>query len=862
MHKDSISMRQFVVLKFGGTSVASRKNWATIGKIAEKSLQSDAAAVVVCSAVTGVSNLLESIAQKIATGQECESVMIACRNIHESLCRDMNLDFTEVLGPLFADLERLIHHAVAAGDFSARIQAAVMAHGELLSTRVGAAFLQQRGLPVRWVDARECLQAQEVAGVSQAGNFLTASCTFDFDAHLVERFSAWAPAIILTQGFIAYNKNGETVLLGRGGSDTSASYFAAKLHARRCEIWTDVPGMYTANPREVSEARQLRQLDYDEAQEIASMGAKVLHPRCLAPLKHASIPLHVVSTLEPERAGTVISHSALRANPCVKAISTKSNITLLSIENLGMWQQAGFLADLFSCFKQQGISIDLVSTSESNVTVSIDPLANALNPQAMDTLLAELKILGKVTMIYPCAVVSLVGQEIRSILHQLGPALEVFEEQKVYLVAQAASDLNLTFVVEESARNQLVAKLHQLLFENNWNHSQFGEPWQQRKNAATYWWQEKQGELLNLATTTSPLYVYDEATLQSAVTQLQGIKAIDRIFYALKANSNEDILRLFYKRNIGFECVSLGELNKVFSLFPGIDPQRVLFTPNFAPRHEYAYALEKKCFVTLDSVYPLQQWPDLFRGQSLLVRLDPGQGRGHHQHVKTAGEQSKFGIAMGEVPALRELVARLEVHVVGLHAHAGSGITDPRHWAGIATFLLEMTRHFPEARYLNLGGGLAVPTQLHDGALNLAELEESLQKLRREYSQYEFWLEPGRFLVAHAGVLLARVTQLKEKNGISFIGIDAGMNSLLRPALYGAYHPMVNLSRLHDAAEVTAHIVGPICESADTLGYSRRFPATQEDDVVLIANTGAYGRVMASQYNCRNPAEEHFCKGL
>src|SRR5690606_8274046 len=154
----------------------------------------------------------------------------------------------------------------------------------------------------------------------------------------------------------------------------------------RCEIWTDVPGMFTANPRDVPTARLLRRLDYDEAQEISSMGAKVLHPRCIAPCKAAHIPLSIHSTDRPEMQGTVISDDPAGTTPQVKAITRKSGVMLVSMETFGMWQQVGFLADLFHIFKEHGVSIDLVSTSEANVTCSLDQAATALPNSVLEAL--------------------------------------------------------------------------------------------------------------------------------------------------------------------------------------------------------------------------------------------------------------------------------------------------------------------------------------------------------------------------------------------------------------------------------------------------------------------------------------------
>jgi diaminopimelate decarboxylase/aspartate kinase len=192
---------------------------------------------------------------------------------------------------------------------------------------------------------------------------------------------------------------------------------------------------------------------------------------------------------------------------------------------------------------------------------------------------------------------------------------------------------------------------------------------------------------------------------------------------------------------------------------------------------------------------------------------------------------------------------------VGLHAHTGSGVGAADVWREQLDRFLEVLPAFPEVRVLDLGGGLGVPYRRGQVGFDLDRLDELLTQTLEGFD-LEIWLEPGRYLVAESGVLLSRVTQLKNKGQYQYLGISTGMNSLIRPALYGAYHDIVNLSRLTASADHHYRVVGPICESGDVLGESRFLPASEEGDVILIANTGAYGRVMASQYNRRSPARE------
>jgi len=856
---------RWVVLKFGGTSVSSLSNWKTIKGIVRSRLNEGLRPMLVCSALSGVSDLLEKMLEATEHGNH-KIVINEIKQKHFTLAEALGLDGAKILGSFFSKLSQLAQGASLTGEVSPRLHAQVMALGELMSTHLGAVYLDHQELPTTWFDARDALAAEEVDLISTQQKYLSATCCYDTDQNLSDRLGALPTPTIITQGFIARNEQGRTVLLGRGGSDTSATYFAAKLSAVRCEIWTDVPGVYSANPRQVPTARLLKHLDYEEAQEITSMGAKVLHPRCISPMEAADIPLHIRCTTHPKLSGTVISSQTPFDGAQVKAIVAKNNILLISMEAEGMWQQVGFLADVFACYKKLGLNIDLVSSSENNVTVTLDGISNTLTPEIIDSLLEELALHCKPRKIESCASVSLVGRNIRTIIHQLGPAFEVFEEAKIHLVSQAANDLNISFVVDENEVNKMVQRLHRILFEHHRSDALLGPTWSEvfedeEKRLTpmpTAWWREKRDELLALAAQDSPLYVYNQGTLREAAEELQKLSPVNRIFYSIKANPYPQILELFYQMDLGFECVSPGEVNHILSLFPDIDRQRILFTPNFAPRAEYEHGLGQNVIVTLDNLYPLRAWPDLFAGREIFIRIDPGHGRGHHDFVKTAGSQSKFGVSLGQIDELVKLVKKCGTRVVGLHAHSGSGILTPGNWREVASVLASLTDRLGDVRVLDLGGGLGVVEKPGQIELDLRQVSEELAQVKEVYPQLELWLEPGRFLVAHAGVLLVHVTQTKQKGNIRYVGVNTGMNTLIRPALYGAYHEIVNLTRLYDTKRVLVNVVGPICETGDVLGHERNLPAAKESDVLLIAVVGAYGHAMSSQYNLRPPAQEKF----
>jgi diaminopimelate decarboxylase/aspartate kinase len=193
---------------------------------------------------------------------------------------------------------------------------------------------------------------------------------------------------------------------------------------------------------------------------------------------------------------------------------------------------------------------------------------------------------------------------------------------------------------------------------------------------------------------------------------------------------------------------------------------------------------------------------------------------------------------------------------VGLHAHTGSGVLSADSWRPTGDRLLELAREFPEVRYLDIGGGLGVPEKPGQAPLDLQALDRDLAELKAAVGGRSLWIEPGRFIVAQSGVLLAQATQTKGKGDVQYLGVRTGMNSLIRPALYGAYHEIVNLSRLDQAATEITTVVGPICETGDRLGSDRLLPPAEEGDVILIANAGAYGQVMSSLYNLRERVPE------
>ncbi|HET8764425.1 MAG TPA: bifunctional aspartate kinase/diaminopimelate decarboxylase [Rhodanobacter sp.] len=852
----------WIVMKFGGTSVATLPRWQNIRELAASRRAEGARVLVVVSALSGITDALKQLCAERDAGKRAAAAGAIAQR-HQALLADMGLAMPATLGARLDELAKLAAQGPAhPGELA--WSALIQAHGELLSSALGAAFLTHAGLPTQWVDARECLSAFALPNQNGRTRLLSAMVDAKPDPALSARLAGQGDMFI-TQGFIARDADGHTVLLGRGGSDTSAAYFGAMLRAARVETWTDVAGMFTANPRQVPTARLLQKLDYEEAQEIASTGAKVLHPRCLSPLREPRVPLLIKDTNHPELEGTVIGPQVREHARSVKAISARKGITLVSMESVGMWQEVGFLADVFAQFKKHGLSVDLISSAETNVTVSLDPTENLLDSDAVAALASDLAKVCRVKVIAPCAAVTLVGRGMRSMLHMLSTVLAEFDQLRVHLISQSSNNLNLTFVVDEDVVDTLVPHLHELLISGGAlradDDALFGPSWQTLYGAgepvsATVWWRHaaERAQLLALAAQRTPRYVYHLPTARAQARALKALGAVDRVHYAVKANTHPAILRALAGEGLGFECVSPGELDAVIGAVPETTP--LLFTPNFASRADYERGLATRATVTLDALHPMEHWGELFRGREISLRLDLGRGLGHHEKVRTGGAGSKFGLPLDQLDAFLRLADTHGVIVRGLHAHLGSGILKAEHWGEVHGQLASIADRIGSITYLDIGGGLGVPSHPGEAALDMAELDAVLRQVKAAYPHYQVWLEPGRFLVADAGVLLTRFTQTKGKGAWRYLGVDTGMNSLIRPALYDAWHEIVNLTRLDEPGTGLFQVVGPICESGDILGSDRRLPEPQEGDVVLIAQAGAYGKVMSSQYNLRGDTEE------
>src|SRR5690606_26032408 len=357
------------------------------------------------------------------------------------------------------------------------------------------------------------------------------------------------------------------------------------------------------------------------------------------------------------------------------------------------------------------------------------------------------------------------------------------------------------FVIDEADADGLLPQLHAALIDSGAMPVQetevFGPRWREINGAVRPrpqpWWQLERPRLLQLAQTGTPRYVYHLPTVRERARQLKELAAVDRRYYAIKANPHPAILNALAEEGFGLECVSLAEIRHVFAVGPGIAPARVLCTPSFAPREEYEQALALGVTVTVDNVELLRNWPETFRGRSLWLRIDLGHGDGHHEKVNTGGKEAKFGLSAQRVDEFVQEARGLGVVITGLHAHLGSGVENMGHWRQMCDELAGFARRFGTVATLDIGGGLPIPYAPEDEPFDLEAWAASLAEVRAVHPAFGLVIEPGRFLVAEAGVLLARATQVVEKDGVVRVGLDAGMNALVRPAMYDAWHDIVNL---------------------------------------------------------------------
>lgn len=473
---------KWIVLKFGGTSVAGRKQWNTIANLAQARLEAGYRVLLVCSAVAGVTNQLSALAYNPDSPDRLDDLLELHRGLGDSLGVNEQNWLPEARLMLERCLQDLSH------DPGPRFHAALLAMGEWLSTKIGCCYLRQT-LDTGWVDSREALEVVQEKDMSPARQWLSAACHAAEAPGLAGRWSALNP-VLITQGFVAKNREGETALLGRGGSDTSAALLAGRLAAEKLEIWTDVPGLFSADPRFIGAARLLTVVDYSEALEMAASGARVVHPRAIRAAAATGTPIEIRDLNRIDMAGTRILRGESDAMG-VKTVTCQLRMAVLLLQNLDARFQVGFLADVFDIFRRRGISIDLVATSETTTTVAVNCEANHLGDDELKDLAEDLETRCKVKLFPDSVCVNLVGRGARKALGRLQQTMSYFNDRPLLMVSQSANDLCLSLLVNSGDHEALLKSAHRELIPAGGTSEEasegvFGPSWLQIQQSADH----------------------------------------------------------------------------------------------------------------------------------------------------------------------------------------------------------------------------------------------------------------------------------------------------------------------------------------------------------------------------------------
>jgi diaminopimelate decarboxylase len=358
----------------------------------------------------------------------------------------------------------------------------------------------------------------------------------------------------------------------------------------------------------------------------------------------------------------------------------------------------------------------------------------------------------------------------------------------------------------------------------------------------------------------TPLYVYDAAKIVEQVNLLKqafaGVR--HKIKYAAKALTNISILKLIRQAGAGVDVVSIFEAR--LALHAGYSPPDIMFTPNGVDFDELKSAVDLGLTINLDNLPVLEKFGKKYGSMYPCgIRLNPHIMAGGNLKISTGHSHSKFGISIQQLPQLLEVVKQHKIKIQSLHIHTGSEITDVDVYLMMADVLFDAAQNFPDLKSIDFGGGFKVKYKAGDKITDInrlgAELSQAFnQYCKKEGRDLEIWLEPGKFIVSEAGYLIAKTNVVKETPTVTFVGVDTGLNHLLRPMMYDAYHEIINGSNTIGEAK-TYNIVGNICET-DTLGADRQLHTVREGDLIVIKNAGAYSYTMASNYNSRpRPAE-------
>ncbi len=470
----------WVVLKLGGVSVSTLANWRHIRDRIAQCQADGARPLVVCSAVAGVTDLLVALGRSAAQSARRRTTLEQFCAVHEALGSELGIDVGNRVEQARAELENLLDQIDRSG-LKPALNARILAQGELLSTWIGADCLRSHGLSVSRLDARTLLDALPADGVSESQAYLCAHCAHAPDSAFQNRLENLPEAVLLTQGFIAANAAGETVLLGRGGSDTSAACLAGKLQAARLEIWTHVPGLFTIDPCKASTARLIRRLGYREAQAMASMGAKVLHPDSLAPAQAGGIPIVISSVAQPHLPYTEITRTGHESHHRIKAVTGCSNLFLFSafstdegLRGPVFWEKA------FHVFRRRGLHVEALHTTPCEIRLVVNPGITPMPRGEPARINAELSAFAATTASTRASAICLIGSETRH-FELIGAAL-AREPEGSFQLYSGPHGVSVVFPVDPLRTDRIAPMLHQAFVDDLAKEGGLGPTWEQLKH--------------------------------------------------------------------------------------------------------------------------------------------------------------------------------------------------------------------------------------------------------------------------------------------------------------------------------------------------------------------------------------------
>jgi diaminopimelate decarboxylase len=364
----------------------------------------------------------------------------------------------------------------------------------------------------------------------------------------------------------------------------------------------------------------------------------------------------------------------------------------------------------------------------------------------------------------------------------------------------------------------------------------------------------------------TPLYVYDTAIMQRQYNELKNgfSGANTKIKFAAKALNNINVLKYFKSLGAGLDTVSIQEVWT--GIRAGFKPSDIIYTPNCVSLEEIDMAVKEGVQINIDNISTLEQFGHKY-GSSVpvCIRINPHVMAGGNINISTGHIDSKFGISIYQVRHLERVIKSEKIRVNGLHMHTGSDILDVDVFLRAAEILFEVTNHFADLEFIDFGSGFKVPYKPDDYSTDVLDLGKRLTATFNDFCKsygrdLELWFEPGKFLVSQSGTFLAKVNVIKQTTATVFAGIDSGLNHLIRPMLYNAYHHITNVSNPEGAQRIYS-VVGYICET-DSFAYDRKLSEVREGDILAFHNAGAYGFTMSSNYNSRfRPAEVMIHKG-